>query len=105
MSVRIVKKKKKVSKELTKWLLRLVVLFLVLYGAFILVNQHLKINNKKEQLSSLSSQLDMQKAKNEELKKISQSANEENKEYFEKEARKLNLSKPKERIFANIAGN
>lgn len=70
-----------------------------------LASQRVKINNKKEQLLSLSSQLEIQKAKNDELKKISQSTDKENKKYFEKEARKLNLSKPNERIFSNVSGN
>ena len=105
MNIRIVKKKKRVSKELFNWLLRLAVLFFIFYATFMLINQFVKISEKKEQLAMLSSQLDLQKAKNEELKKVSQATDEENEEYFEKEARKLNLSKPKERIFANISGN
>ena len=105
MNIRIVKKKKRVGKELFNWLLRLAVLFFIFYATFMLINQFVKISEKKEQLATLSSQLDLQKAKNEELKKVSQATGEENEEYFEKEARKLNLSKPKERIFANISGN
>ena len=105
MNIRIVKKKKRVGKELFNWLLRLAVLFFIFYATFMLINQFVKIIEKKEQLATLSSQLDLQKAKNEELKKVSQATDEENEEYFEKEARKLNLSKPKERIFANISGN
>jgi len=105
MNIRIMKKKKRVSKELFNWLLRLAVLFFIFYATFMLINQFVKISEKKEQLATLSSQLDLQKAKNEELKKVSQATDEENEEYFEKEARKLNLSKPKERIFANISGN
>lgn len=105
MSIKIIKKKKKVGKKLVFWLLKLTILFFVFYTIYILINQYVKINTKKEQLSSLSSQLSLQMAKNEELKKISQATAEENEKYFEKEARKLNLSKPKERIFANISGN
>ena len=105
MNIRIVKKKKRVGRELFNWLLRLAVLFFIFYATIMLINQFVKISEKKEQLATLSSQLDLQKAKNEELKKVSQATDEENEEYFEKEARKLNLSKPKERIFANISGN
>ena len=64
-----------------------------------------KINEKREQLNCLNSELELQKAKNEKLRKISQATDEENEEYFVKTARELNLSKHNERIFVNISGN
>ena len=70
-----------------------------------MINQISKINDKKEYLNYLSYELELQRTKNEELKKISQASDEENEEYFVKTARELNLSKHNERIFVNISGN
>lgn len=105
MEIKVIKGKKNLKKNLFKWLLKSMALFFVFYAVFVLANQYSKINEKKEHLSFLNSELELQKAKNEELKKVSQATDEENEEYFVKTARELNLSKHNERIFVNISGN
>ncbi len=105
MEIKVIKGKRNLKKNLFKWLLKSMTLFFIFYAVFVLANQYSKINEKKEHLSSLNSELELQKAKNEELKKVSQATDEENEEYFVKTARELNLSKHNERIFVNISGN
>lgn len=101
----VIKGKKRISKRLISWGLRVLVLTFIFYIAFMLVNQYIQINNKKGNLEALNSQLELQDKKNEELRKIAQSTDEENEESFIRMARELNLSKPDERIFVNISGN
>lgn len=105
MTIKVLKGKSRINKILLKWLFKLVILFLVFYAFFMLINQHSKINEKKEYLNSLSTELELQQNKNNELKKISQASDEEIKEYYVKLARELNLSKHNEKIFVNISGN
>lgn len=105
MEIKVIKGKKKFNKNLVKCFFKATILVLIFYMAFMLINQYVKINNKKENLNYLSSELKLQKIKNDELKKISEATDEENEEYFVKTARKLNLSKHNERIFVNISGN
>lgn len=105
MEIKVIKGKRNLKKNLFKWLFKSMTLFFIFYVVFILANQYSKINEKKEHLSYLNSELELQKAKNEELKKVSQATDEENEEYFVKTARELNLSKHNERIFVNISGN
>lgn len=105
MEIKVIKGKKKLKKSLLKWLLKSMAFLFVLYSVFALASQYAKINEKKEYLNCLSSELELQKAKNEKLKKVSQATDDENEEYFIKIARELNLSKHNERIFVNISGN
>ena len=105
MEIKVIKGKQNLKKKLVKWLLKSFLLIFIFYTMFLLINQYSKINDKKEYLNYLNSELELQKTKNEELKKISQASDEENKEYFVKIARGLNLSKHNEKIFVNISGN
>ena len=105
MEIKVIKGKQNFKKKLVKWLLKSFLLIFIFYIMFLLVNQYSKINDKKEYLNYLNSELELQKTKNEELKKISQASDEENKEYFMKLARELNLSKHNEKIFVSISGN
>lgn len=103
--MKVIKGKKKINKNFFRITVRLVILAFIFYTSFILINQYVQINNKKETLDNLNSQLEVQKTKNDELKKIAQATDEENEEYFVRIARELNLSKHDERIFVNISGN
>ena len=105
MKIKVIKGKRKLKKNLFKWMLKSVALYFVFYSVFVLAGQYTKINEKREHLNCLNSELELQKAKNEKLRKISQATDEENEEYFVKTARELNLSKHNERIFVNISGN
>ena len=103
--MRVLKGKKKISKYLVNWGLRLTVLVFIFYMAFVLISQYVRINNKKEYLNNLETQLEVQKMQNDELRKIADATDEENEEYFVRIARELNLSKHDERIFVNVSGN
>ncbi len=103
--MKVIKGKKKISKNLFRISVRLMILAFIFYTSFILINQYVQINRKKEILENLNSQLEIQETKNNELKKIAQATDEENEEYFIRLARELNLSKHDERIFVNISGN
>lgn len=97
-------KKKKV--RLIPLILKIVVATFVFYIIFMLVNQQAQINNKKRDLDELTTKLQLQTIKNEELKKFSESTEGKNEEYIERIAREsLDLSKKGERVFINISGN
>lgn len=97
----MIKKSASINKNLVKWAVKALALLFVFYMSFVIVNQFVKINDKKEHLSSISAELELQKTKNDELKKVYNATDEENEEYFVKKARELNMAKPKERIFVN----
>ena len=101
MEFNVIKKTASINKNLVKWAVKASVLLFVFYMGFAILNQFVKINDKKEHLRSISAELEQQKTKNDELKKVYNATDEENKEYFVKKARELNMSKPKERIFVN----
>ena len=97
-------KKKKI--KLVPLILKIIVVAFVFYIVFILFNQQSQINNRKRNLEELTTKLQLQTIKNEELKKFSESMEEKNEEYVERIAREsLDLSKKGERVFINISGN
>ena len=101
MEFKVIKKTASINKNLVKWAVKASVLLFVFYMGFAILNQFVKINDNKEHLRSISAEVEPQKTKNDELKKVYNATDEENKEYFVKKARELNMSKPKERIFVN----
>jgi cell division protein FtsB len=69
-----------------------------------LVNQQIKINEKRRQLSEIKQQIQVQEIKNGEIKSALTSDGD-NSEYIERKAREdLGYAKPGERVFINIAG-
>lgn len=97
-------KKRKPKKQL---LLRLAILVFIGYVLVTLVNQQIQIAAKRNQLDELNRQIQIIEVENEDIKRVSDSGEEEKEEYIERAARgdNLNLVYPGERVFINIAGN
>ncbi len=100
--MRVVKSRKK-GKNI---FLKLAVLAFCAYVIVTLVNQQVQISQKREVLDSLNQQISMQNIKNEQMKRVVESSEEENQTYIERVAREsLDFAKQGERVFINIAGN
>ena len=94
--------KKKIKGSLP---LRIAVLCLVVYAAVSLVNQQIQINQKKEELANLKSQLQVQEVENEELRDSIDATEQDGSEYVELVAREeLDYAKTGERVFIIISG-
>ena len=94
--------KKKIKGSLP---LRIAVLCLVVYAAVSLVNQQIQINQKKEELANLKSQLQVQEVENEELRDSIDATEQDGGEYVERVAREeLDYAKTGERVFIIISG-
>lgn len=86
--------------------LALAVIGVSVYAGAALIKQQVSIKEKEEELASLNEQLIVQNIKNDEIKRVYDSTDEENKEYIEKIAREeYDYAKIGERIFVNIAGD
>ncbi|MCI1964580.1 MAG: septum formation initiator family protein [Oscillospiraceae bacterium] len=94
------------QKHKKSFLLRLAVFAFAAYLLVALVNQQIKIQNKRRELEAAKQQIQIQEIKNEDLKHaFSTGANDES-GYIERKAREeLNYAKPGERVFVNIAGH
>ena len=93
----VIKKKK---KKLIPFILRIIPILLIFYFIFMLFNQQVQINDKKQKLETLSKKLEMQENENAELKKQLEDNEENQNEYIEKTARKnFNLSKKDEKVY------
>ena len=94
--------KKKIKGSLP---LRIAVLCLVVYAAVSLVNQQIQINQKKEELANLKSQLQVQEVENEELRDSIDATEQDGSEYVERVAREeLDYAKTGERVFIISSG-
>lgn len=84
----------------------LAVISIAVYAGAALIKQQVSIKEKEEELENLKSQLIVQNIKNDEIKQVYNSTDDENKEYIERIAREeYDYAKIGERIFVNIAGD
>ena len=98
------KEKKRMSKGTLAVISTALAIF-TLYAVVTLVNQQLKIAEKKEELSQIQNESFLQEVKNDELNEIYNLDGEENDAYIERVAREeFDYSKQGERVFINIAG-
>ncbi len=96
--------KKRMSKG-TLAVISTVLAIFTLYAVVTLVNQQLKIAEKKEELAQIQDEIFLQEVKNDELNDIYNLDGEENDAYIERVAREeFDYSKQGERVFINIAG-
>lgn len=96
-------KKQKPKKRI---LLHFAIFIFAVYMLLGLVNQQIKINEKRRQLSQTKQQIQIQEIKNENLKSTLNTGVDSNSDYIEQKARnELDYAKPGERVFVNIAGN
>ena len=99
--MRLLKKKKNKGS----YLHRVSLLCLAAYVAITLVNQQLQINQKKDELANLQSQIRVQEVKNEELTHTIEANEKDGSEYAEQVAREeLDYAKTGERVFIIISG-
>lgn len=95
-------KKQKVKKSI---LLRFAILCLAVYVMAALINQQIQINQKRSELESLQSQIQVQEVKNEELRHTIDANEKDGSEYAERVAREeLDYAKTGERVFIIISG-
>lgn len=98
----VIKKKK---KKLIPFILRIIPILLIFYFIFMLFNQQVQINDKKQKLENLTKKLEMQENENAELRKNLENNEEKRNEHIEETARKnLGLSKKDEKVFVNASG-
>ena len=96
----------KTKKQNGSFLLRVAIFAFAVYTVVALVNQQVQISEKRQELASVKQQIQIQEIKNEDIKHALNTGANENSDYIERIAREgLNLAKPGERVFVNIAGN
>lgn len=100
---------KKVHKKKTNWILSIGAIAFVIAIAVMIVDQHVRITESRQQLAELQEQVDLQIIKNEELKDVAEAVEKEDfdkySDYIEKRARIYGFTKDGEVVFINIAGN
>jgi cell division protein FtsB len=100
--MKVIKRKK--SKN--SILLKTAVFSFAVYIIFALVDQQIQITQKRQELATVNQKIATQQIKNEDIKHALNNGVNENKDYIERVAREnLNLAKPGERVFVNVAGN
>ena len=105
--------KPKLTKKTSKrrnWVLIVALVGFSLYIAVTIVDQQIKIDSAKAELSELNNTISIQKIKNEELKKVADAVDSNNldsfSDYIERVAREdLDYVKNGEVVFINIAGD
>ncbi len=99
------RKKGKDNKKLLSFIISIGVIVFAFYAVVTLVNQQLKIAEKKEELESLKNEIMIQEVKNDDLNNVYNLEDSENDAYIERVAREeFDYSKQGERVFINIAG-
>lgn len=82
-----------------------VLVVFALYVVFTLVNQQMKIAEKKAQLEAIQNEIVIQEVKNDEMRQVNEFDDSENDAYIERVAREeFDYSKKGERVFINVAG-
>lgn len=96
-------KKQKPKKRI---LLHLAIFIFAVYMFWGLVNQQIKISDKRRQLAQTKQQIQVQEIKNKDLENALKTGVDSSSDYIEQKARdELDYAKPGERVFVNIAGN
>lgn len=94
------------KKQRGSLLLRAAILAFAAYALAALLNQQIRIGEKRRELESVKQEIQVQEIRNEDLKQALSAGAGENKDYIERVAREgLNLARPGERVFVNISGN
>ena len=99
-------KSKRIKRKRTKKSKRNIFLTVAVYVVAVFISQQIQISGKKEELASMTQELQVQNMKNNEIKKSLDANINDNSEYIERLARTgLDFVKPGERVFVNVAGN
>ena len=98
-------KKSKKPKRLRFFLLALVVVGFVFYAAITIINQNVRIAEKKSELSELNKQINVIEIQSQYLEKVQGYTGDDLNDYMEKLAKEdLGYISDGERIFINVAG-
>lgn len=82
-----------------------VLVVFALYVVLTLVNQQMKISEKKAQLEAIQNEIVIQEVKNDEMRQVNEFDDSQNDAYIERVAREeFDYSKKGERVFINVAG-
>ena len=99
-------KSKRTKRKRTKKSKRNIFLTVAVSVFAVYVVAVIQISGKKEELASMTQELQVQNMKNNEIKKSLDANINDNSEYIERLARTgLDFVKPGERVFVNVAGN
>lgn len=97
------------AKKKMNWILYIAVVALVIYIAVIIVDQNVKIQSAKEELSELDKSISLSEIKLAELKDVANYADKDDYDafsaYIERKARELDYVKSGEVVYINIAGD
>ena len=97
---------KKISSRLVVVLVAVVAFAFVLYSVISLIGIQAQINERREELNELKSEITVQEIKNEEMSKTYNLSDSERSEYIERIARdELDYVKEGERVFVNVSGD
>lgn len=98
-------KKSKKPKRLRFFLLALVAVGFVFYAAITIINQNVRIAEKKSELSELNKQINVIEIQSQYLEKVQGYTGDDLNDYMEKLAKEeLGYISDGERIFINVAG-
>jgi len=99
------RKKTKDNKKMISFIISIAVITFAFYAVVTLVNQQLKIAEKKEELAGLKNEIMIQEVKNDDLNNVYNLEDSDNDAYIERVAREeFDYSKQGERVFINVAG-
>lgn len=99
-------KRKRTKKSKRNIFLTVAVSVFAVYVVAVFISQQIQISGKKEELASMTQELQVQNMKNNEIKKSLDANINDNSEYIERLARTgLDFVKLGERVFVNVAGN
>ena len=103
------KPREKKRRSWVYWVIYVTLVAFVLFVAVKIVEQNVKIQSAREELSELQSEINYQKINLDEQKKVADAAEKDDfdsiKDNIEKKARELDYVKPGEIVFYNIAGD
>ncbi|MGN1051692.1 MAG: septum formation initiator family protein [Acutalibacteraceae bacterium] len=86
------------------YLLCIAIAVFAVYSVAVLINQHIKISQKEQELNSLNEKISVQEIENDNIKEVYDLNDKDNKEYIEKKAREDGYLHEGERVFINISG-
>lgn len=99
-------KRKRNKKSKRSIFITVAVAVFAVYVVTVFISQQIQISGKKDELTSITQELQVQNMKNNEIKKSLELNETENSEYIDRLARiGLDFVKSSERVFVNVAGN
>ncbi len=99
-------KRKRVKKSKRGIFITIAVSVFAVYVVAVFISQQVQIGGKRDELTAITEELQVQNMRNNEIQKTLDANISENSDYIERLARTgLDFVKPGERVFVNVAGN